>query len=951
MTPFLKLVAEYIHENRQTETDSLCIILPNKRGALYLKQHLASVFKKTIWLPTIISAEDLVSQLSGLEQADSVDLICDLYVAYCSVLKDKAEPFDAFAKWGNLMLQDFNEADRYLVDTNALYQNLKEIKEIENWSLSANELTPTQKDYINFMQQMGLIYNEFTKNLLQKKQGYQGLMYRKAHENFKSSDSINKYSHIIITGFNALNKVETIIFSELVKSKKASILYDIDTYYFENKEYEAGLFLRKNFTNSWLQSKSFIADNFKDINKKIDIVAVPHKIGQAQVVANQLSKWITEGKSLTKTAVILADESLLFPIINQLPKEIEHVNITMEYPLRFTPIYDLTDNLISIHHSVSKNNSSSFYYVDIFKIFQNSLFVKYYNSFNPSTNLQTVIQKIIDKNYVWLNINTLEDLFESNFVNIKPLFINWKSSINGVEAISQILSFFNETENARLKLTAIDQEYLHVFTKYFNRLQSLVNTHTYLNSLLTLKSLFKQIIGAATVPFIGEPLKGLQIMGVLETRTLDFENIILLGINEGVLPSGKSVNSFIPNDLKRYFEMPLYGDKDAVYAYHFYRILQKASSVLITYNTEQSLLGSGEKSRFITQLQFELEKYNPNHIITEKMLSGDKLPASITNEISISKTPSNLDLIVKKLTTNDTYNGLSPSALITYKDCSLRFFFRYGAGIKETSDVEENAEANTQGSILHESLEMLFTPYIGKVLKVEDITQCKSKSEETVNTVFQNYFSQKESSFGKNFLQKKVVNEYIKKLLNNDLNLIIQSKPANELLSIINLEVLLQTSVMVKVNGKDTPIYIKGSADRIDKLGNTIRVIDYKSSIKTSDKFTFIDFEKLFTDSNYNKMLQLFIYAWMVVKNNMARPEELLPCIIPFKKFEEKPRFISENSKDKAPLLFTHELLQEFETYLITEIEAILNPEINFTQTEDIKNCEYCAYANICNIN
>ena len=552
------------------------------------------------------------------------------------------------------------------------------------------------------------------------------------------------------------------LWSELVKSKKASILYDIDTYYFENKEYEAGLFLRKNFTNTWLQSNSFVADSFKDINKKIDIVAVPHKIGQAQVVANQLSKWIAEGKSLTKTAVILADESLLFPIINQLPKEIEHVNITMEYPLRFTPIYDLTDNLISIHHSVSKNNSSSFYYVDIFKIFQNSLFVKYYNSFNPSTNLQTVIQKIIDKNYVWLNINTLEDLFESNFVNIKPLFINWKSSINGVEAISQILSFFNETENARLKLTAIDQEYLHVFTKYFNRLQSLVNTHTYLNSLLTLKSLFKQIIGAATVPFIGEPLKGLQIMGVLETRTLDFENIILLGINEGVLPSGKSVNSFIPNDLKRYFEMPLYGDKDAVYAYHFYRILQKASSVLITYNTEQSLLGSGEKSRFITQLQFELEKYNPNHIITEKMLSGDKLPASITNEISISKTPSNLDLIVKKLTTNDTYNGLSPSALITYKDCSLRFFFRYGAGIKETSDVEENAEANTQGSILHESLEMLFTPYIGKALKVEDITQCKSKSEETVNTVFQNYFSQKESSFGKNFLQKKLLMNTLK---------------------------------------------------------------------------------------------------------------------------------------------------------------------------------------------
>lgn len=951
MTPFLKLVAEHIFEYHQSEIDSLCIVLPNKRGALYLKQHLASVFKKTIWLPTIISAEELVSQLSELEQADSIDLICELYLAYCQVLKEKAEPFDSFAKWGNLMLQDFNEIDRYLVDTKSLYQNLKEIKEIESWSLNANELTQTQQDYVEFMKQMGFIYNEFTKALIQKKQGYQGLMYRKAHENFKSNEFSTKYSHILITGFNALNKVETIIFSELVKNKKATVLWDIDTYYFENNDYEAGLFLRKNFNNTWLKSKSFIGNNFKDIPKNIDIVAVPHKIGQTQVVANQLNKWITEGKSLHKTAIILADESLLFPIINQLPKEIEHVNITMEYPLRFTPIYDLIDNLISIHHSFSKNNNSSFYFVDVFKVFQNSLFISYYNSFKPTINLQTIIQKTIDKNYVWLNINTLEDLFESNFSLLKPLFISWKSSTEGVKAISTIITFFNDTENDQLKLSSVDQEYLHVFTTYFNRLNSLVSTHPYLNSLLTLKSLFKQIIGAATVPFIGEPLKGLQIMGVLETRTLDFENIILLGINEGVLPSGKSVNSFIPNDLKRYHDMPLYGDKDAVYAYHFYRIIQKASSVLITYNTEQSLLGSGEKSRFITQLQFELEKYNSKHNITEKMLSGDKLPASSSNTISISKTAENLDLIVKKLTTNNTYSGLSPSALITHKDCSLRFFFRYGAGIKETSDVEENAEANTQGSILHKSLEILYTPYKGKVLKPDDIYSCLSKTEETVNITFQEFFSQKESNFGKNYLQKKVVNEYVKKLLNNDLSIINKSNTSNEFLSIINLEVLLETSILININGTPTPIYIKGSADRIDRLGNTVRVIDYKSSIKSGDKFAFIDFETLFNDSNYNKMLQLFLYAWLLVKNNLAKPEELLPCIIQFKKFEDTPSFIIDNSKNKTPLVFTHELLQEFEFNLISEIETMLNPNIPFTQTDDLVKCAYCAYSSICNIN
>lgn len=949
MTPFLKQLAEYIFEHFENDTEKLCIVLPNKRGALYLKQHLAQVFKKTIWLPSIISAEELISQLSELDSADSVDLICDLYQAYCAVLKEKAEPFDSFAKWGNLMLQDFNEADRYLVDTTALYQNLKEIKEIENWSLSANELTQTQQDYCNFMQEMGLIYNEFTKNLLLKKQGYQGLMYRKAYEKYASSDAITKFEHILIAGFNALNKVETIIFSELVKSKKATVLWDIDNYYFENKDYEAGSFLRKNFANQWLKSTSFIDDNFKKINKNIEVIAVPNKIGQAQVVGHQLSKWIAEGKSLNKIAVVLADESLLFPIINQLPKEVEHVNITMEYPLRFTPIYDLIENLITLHHSVNKNSSSSFYFVDVFKIIQNSLFIKYFSSFNTENDLQLIIQKIIDKNYVWLNLNTLEDLFGSTFENIKPLFVKWENSSDGVNAIYKIISFFNDTENEQLHLTSVDQEYLHVFTTYFNRLTSLVNIHPFLNSLVTLKSLFKQIIGAASVPFIGEPLKGLQIMGVLETRTLDFENVILLGINEGVLPSGKSVNSFIPNDLKRYHEMPLYGEKDAVYAYHFYRFLQKASDVLITYNTEQSILGTGEKSRFITQLQFELEKYNSNHKIVEKMLSGDKLPASSPNVISISKTPKNIELIVKKFTTNDTYGGLSPSALISYKDCALRFFYRYGAGIKETIDIEENAEASTQGSILHESLEMLYKPFIKTVLKPENINLCLSKTEETVNIIFQNYFSQKESSYGKNFLQKKVVNEYVKKLLYNDLNCVKIGKESNEYLSIIDLEAQLQTSITVNYNNVNTVVFIKGSADRIDKLGSTVRVIDYKSSIKQSDKFKFEGFDKLFTNSDYNKMLQLFLYAWLVVKNDIAKPEELMPCIIPFKKFEELPRYISDNSKDKKPLQFTIELLNEFEMHLINQIEAILDCDSSFTQTEDEKKCEYCAYIDICN--
>lgn len=951
MTPFLQYIAQYIHQHHAHETEHLCIVLPNKRGALYLKQHLAKTFQTTIWLPSIISAEELVAELSGLQQADSIDLICDLYAVYKDILKEKAEPFDAFAKWGTLMLQDFNEADRYLVDTNALYQNLKEIKEIENWSLSADSLTPTQQDYINFMHQMGDIYHVFAKVLLQKKQAYQGLMYRKAVESYKNSEFINQFSKILICGFNALNKAETIIFADLVKEKKATIIYDADKYYVENDSYEAGLFLRKNFSNTWLDTKNHIGDYFNEIPKHIDIVAVPKQMGQAQVVSHQLHEWIKQGKSLNKTAVVLADESLLFPILNQLPKEVQHVNITMEYPLRLSPIYDLMDNLISLHQSTQKvGASSSFYFADIFKILQNSLFKKYYKSFNPSITLQSIIQKIIDKNYVWINAKVLGELFESNYTYIQNLFNAWSHSSQGISSMSHIINVFNAAETEELQLSATENEYLHVFTKYFNRLQSLIQTHDYLDSLLTLKSLYKQIIGAASVPFIGEPLQGLQIMGVLETRTLDFENIILLGVNEGVLPSGKSTNSFIPNDLKRYHGMPLYGDKDAIYAYHFYRILQRASNVLMTYNTEHSVLGTGEKSRFITQLQFELLKYNKAHVITEQMLSGDTLPASSRNTISISKTELNLAPIIHKLTLDNQYGGLSPSALISYKDCALRFFFRYGVGIKETEDVEESAEANTQGSILHESLEMLYKPFIGTVLTEGNIKECLTKTEESVNLIFQNYFSQRESQFGKNFLQRKVLYEYVNKLLRNDLKLIQQAHKTNELLSLIDLEKDLSSSIMLNIKGVDTEIFIKGSADRIDKLGNKIRIIDYKSSVKADDKFKFTNFEDLFTDSQYNKMLQLFMYAWLVVKNKLARPEELQPCIIPFKKFEEHPKFIMEDKRGGEILSFTSELLQEFEDHLKQKISEIIISPQPFSQTEDQDKCEYCAYASICNV-
>jgi ATP-dependent helicase/nuclease subunit B len=953
MVTFLQELAQTIISTHINETEKLCIVLPNKRGAVFLKAHLAKLAQKTIWMPKIISAEELVSELSGLQQADSIDLICELYQSYQIVLGDKAEPFDAFAKWGNLMLQDFNEIDRYLVDYKSLYQNLKEIKEIENWSLSADVLTDTQQEYCEFMNQMGQIYEIYTQHLIHKKTAYQGLMYRKAVEMYKESAFINNFSKIIIAGFNALNKAETLIFSDLAKSGKAQLIWDADSYYLNSQDHEAGLFLRKNFSNPWLHQNINAANHFKTIPKHIEVFGVPKQVGQAMLVHDKINEWVSKGKALNTIAIVLADESLLFPVLNQLPAAVNHVNITMEYPLKYSPIFDLAESLINLQLSIQKNSSSkSFYFNDVFHVFQNSVFKVLYQLNESQTKLQDVISIIHKKNYVWFNESVFRELFVDSYSKIEFLFKPWQNSKDGIEAIKKIILALQNISDDSDIITSSDKEFLFVFAKHFNRLEDLIKTHSYLNSLQTLKSLFKQILGSSSVPFIGEPLQGLQIMGVLETRTLDFENIILLGVNEGVLPSGKTVNSFIPNDLKRFHGMPLYGDKDAIYSYHFYRLLQRAHQVVITYNIDQSTFGAGEKSRFITQLQFELKGYENKHQISEFILGGTISDEKHTSHISISKTDASLLGILNKITDSEQYGGLSPSALITYNHCSLKYFFRYGAGIKEPDNVEESIEANTQGTILHETLEAIYKPFEGKIVNESDLKEQMKFIQSHLNNSFNHYFSQRESEFGKNFLQKKVLYEYTKKLINHDIVFIQKLQQENQFLSIHALEHKLSAPIQISINGDLKTIYIIGSADRIDKIGSKIRIIDYKSSISSKDSFAFKSVNELFLNSKYDKQLQLFMYAWLLFKNNIATPENIEPSIIPFRMFKDEPQKIyvdKGNGRKGEQLIFTKQVMDEFENCLKEKIIDLFNRDFPFQQTTEIKHCEYCAYKLICN--
>lgn len=926
------------------------MVLPNKRGALFLKTHLAQVFGKSIWLPRIISAEELIAELSGLQTLEEIDLICLLYESYKECYGASAESFDSFAKWGQLILQDFNEIDRYLADSEQLYENLKDIKVIENWSLGEEELSEYQINYLKFMASLGSIYEHYSACLLAKGWAYQGLAYKQAVNHLKETRFAEDYDKILFCGFNALNAAELKIVNTFYLQKKADLLWDADKYYLNDRTQEAGHFLRNNFNLFKQQEPSFIEDSLVSA-KDISIISVPRQIGQAQVVKQTLQRMLNEGIPMDKVAVVLANEKLLWPVLQQLPAAIEHVNITMQYPLRYTSTYSFIELLIQIQISFEKQSrkNKTIYHSDLISLLRQSLLLNYAEGKGLHLNPGAIIQKITRRNLSFITYTNLTELFGENISQLKPLLEPVLSVQVFCETIINILDtlkiFIAQQLNG--SQNNLELEYLHIFYRHFSRVSDVLTTYPHFNDLHSFKQLFTQVLGNSAAPFLGEPLKGLQIMGVLETRTLDFDHVILVNANEGVLPSGKTINSFIPNDLKRAFGLPLYLEKDAIYAYHFYRLLQKATDITITYDSETDSFGKGEKSRFVTQLQLELATRYPEFKIREEVASYLDFPPDLKNVISVEKNKEVLYSILEKASSSELFGGLSPSGLITYKDCSLKFYFRYGALLKENKEVEESAEANTFGSILHLSLEHLYKTFSGKIITYDLLNNQLPKIDALVHESFISFFD-KNVPMGKSLLQQEVIKVYVKKLMENDLRFILRLKHENQHLHLIALEQEYLTPITITSDGLEKVYYLKGKIDRIDSFRGLVRVIDYKNSVQITDKFTFDGFEKLFGDKNYNKQLQLLLYAYLLYKNKTAEANQLLPCIIPFKVFVEEPKYILGN--DKKPMVLSDDFFSDFENELKQFISSIVDLSTPFLQTTDEDIHEFCPYKSVCNL-
>lgn len=905
-------------------------MLPNKRAALFLKQHLSNLIDKPIWLPYIISTEELIEQLSDVEIIDNTTQLFELYEVYKKTEKEP-ETFDEFTKWGQILLHDFNEVDRYLVPTDQLFKHINEARVIEVWNVDGQEITDFQKQYLKFWEQLGSLYTAYTTHLVAKKLAYQGLAYRIVSDNLKANPEkfiANKIEskQLIFAGFNALNKAEVEIIGALKKQNKCQVIFDADAYYLDDKDQESGLFLRK-----WQQKDAFkpfkyISEKFKNAEKNIKILGVPQNIGQAKYLSNIL---VTINPSeLTETAVVLADENLLVPVLQSIPESIENINVTMGYPLKNTPLnnfFEIYFNTLVNAERFGHNNQLTYHYKDLLKLLQLPFSQIVYGR-EICNNIKA---HIIAHNWIFINKENLAWINEQ-------LAIPFSETISVPSILKQCLDFiglgkkhYAKQKEQQEKVT-IELEYLFQFAKLFNQILTLTKKYPFIENVKGFYSLYNQTLSSYNIELYGEPLRGLQVLGMLETRNIDFKNVVLLSANEGMLPAGKSFNSFLPFDIKKVYEMPTHIEKDAVYAYHFYRLIQNAKNITILFNTETSEFGSGEQSRFVTQIENELPSYNPNIKISKQLITYPTLDKEVSKEIVIPKTEAIITKIKERFKT-----GFSPSALSTYVECPLNFYYQYVLGAGDAEEVEEEVEMSSFGTFVHDALERLYKPYEGKNVTEHDLKLMLKSAPEVVHAEFSKKFKERELKYGKNLLTLNVAQNYVHTFIKNELEL-VKGKP--NLLYIKTLEQELNAEIKVG----DELVKVKGKADRIDMFNNVLRIIDYKTGKVEPKDLKVVDIE-LLSESKRAKAFQVLMYALMYSKHNEISNTSFRSGIISFRKLSEgfmpfgigEPRKIADNE-------ITIGKLANFEKIVIQIIEQIFDINEPFIHDLEAKWCKFC---------
>ncbi len=915
-TSFLDKLAQVLIQNYSGKLSNAIVVLPNKRAKTFLIEALRKQVATNILSPEIISIEEFIQEISGIRSIDSIELLFEFYEVYLSITeKSSQQSFELFANWAKTLLQDFNEIDRYLLDPSHVLSYLKDIEDIKKWGIEVENKTQLLENYIDFWKLLPHYYQSLYSHLLHKGIGYQGLIYREAVHNLNHfSDSI-KDKHYVFAGFNALNKSEDEIVQHLLASDKAKIYWDVDQTFLNDPFHDAGLFVRR-FKESWKHYKSnpfeWIVNDFSQ-SKNIQIIGTPKTIGQAKIAGSIIENIIKDSPNATldKVAIILGEENLLVPLLYSLPSTVGALNITMGYSSKNNPAQILIAKLFKMHTNALSRNAKSYvlYYKDVLDILTHPLV-------EPFAKTGVLVNIINQNNYTFITHHKLMELNPDPSDLFLLLFQKWENgSMAVLETISSLLQTIKTNLSNDNEEEKITKAFAYAIFKVINKLMNYYSQHENIDKIETLYAIYKQVIDLAEVSFEGEPLNGLQIMGVLESRVLDFETVIITSMNEGKLPAGKSQNSFIPYDVKKELGLPTFKEKDAIYTYHFYHLLQRAKTIYLLYNTESEGLDAGEKSRFITQLEVEKQ---PNHSLTHEIYNA-ALPETAYQPMVIPKS----ELVMLRLK-EIAQSGFSPSALTSYIRNPIQFYFQKILRISEVEEVEENIALNTLGTIIHETLKVLYEPFIGKFLSEAGLLSCFKLLDDEVLKQFKLVYKEGEIKKGRNLLAFEVA----KRNVSNFLKVELESIKNGDAIKILALEKRFER--ILEHPSLPFSVKIGGSVDRIEEHNGNIRIIDYKTGKVEKGSVTLKSWKDLTKDIKNDKIIQILAYAFMFEKE--ANGKLIEAGIISFKNLKSGflPFTFKENKEDAT--VIGEEILDNYIEQMVLLLNEILDETISFEE-------------------
>lgn len=962
MKPFLYQVATLFYQRYGAEIHRLAFVFPNRRAGLFFQKYLSEISEKPLFSPSILTINDLFMQLSGKHPADKIQMLFRLYELY-KQRSGSSESFDEFIYWGEMLLNDFDDIDKYMVDARMLFRNVSDLKSLDDdfnylspeqvqairsfWSsFYPKGDSPNQQHFLELWEILYDLYAGLRTSLAKDGCGYDGMIFREVVEQLeKEPMSDFPFDQVVFVGLNALSVSEERLLLALQKKGVADFYWDYVGPWVTDPDNKASFFLERNLR---LFPSRMQLPGTEPVQAEIRVMGVPSAIGQAKQVYPILQALADEqqltDESALRTAIVLPDEHLLVPVLNAIPEAIQHINVTMGYPLAGTPVAALMEYILTLQKNIRYiDRVPGFYFRDVLPILNH----QYVMAAAPE-EVSQLVKDMTAGNRIYVHA---ADLNRHELLSI--LF----TPVQNTEELSDYLIHVLEALNACLRnkrpnpddeekisnstqTTAdIEQEFIFHYFATVNRMKEVMREAKIEMRLDTYFRLLKRMTDLITIPFEGEPLSGLQVMGVLETRALDFDRLIILSMNEGIFPLKKAANSFIPYNLRRGFGLPTYEHQDSVWAYHFYRLIRRAKQVTLLYDTRTTGLQTGEVSRFVHQL-----RYHYQYPLIDELVVYD-VASSAVPPISVQKTTE-----VEKLLSDFLSGGtraLSASAINTYLDCPLKFYFSVLEQIQEEDEITETVERDVFGSILHKVMEDLYAPFKGKLVTA-DLLKLLRKDQPlltgTIARAFAELFFKSpvvRPLEGENFLTGEMIRKYAEKILEQDacftpFHYIESEKKVRATITLSDRRV----------------VQLKGFIDRVDSLDRVLRIVDYKTG---SGKLDFESVEGLFDKEAKDRpkaVMQVFLYAWMYQQLPEYTGMPIQPAIYYLRTLFQRsfnPVVEQKKGRGKADKVNSfQEFVADFEGKLRQCLDEIFNLDIPFTQTETGKACAYCSFRGLC---